>query len=76
MSVELAGQLLFQPGDLLVQATKRGDQGGHHLPVGALDRHRRGQLWRRQRVMDGHHPRLQVAAPAPRQPAPAGWPLG
>jgi hypothetical protein len=47
----------------LVQATECGHQGIHDLPVGALDQLGRGQLRRRQRIMDSHHPGLQVAPP-------------
>jgi len=62
MGVELAGELLLQGGDLCVAAAKHDHQRGHHLTVGGLDRLGRGQLRRRQPIMNGHHPRLQVAA--------------
>jgi hypothetical protein len=66
MRAELAAKLLFQGNDLCVAAAKHGHQRTYHLTVGALDPRRRGQLGRRQRVMDRHHPRLQVP------PSPSG----
>jgi hypothetical protein len=64
MGVELAGELLLQAGDQLVAAAKHGHQCGHDLAVGGLDGLGRGQLRRRQRIMNGHHPRLEVAPSA------------
>jgi hypothetical protein len=64
VGAELASELLLQARDLLVEAAERGHQGVNHLPVGGRHRLGCGQLRCRQRVMDCHHPRLQVAAPA------------
>jgi hypothetical protein len=63
MGREPAGELPLQSGDLRIQAAEHGHQGSHHLAVSGLDRLWGGELGRRQRIMDGHHPRLQVPTP-------------
>lgn len=64
MGREPSRELLLHGGDLLVATAKHGHQGTHHLTIGGHDRCRGGQLRRRQRVVDGNHPCLEVAAPA------------
>jgi hypothetical protein len=53
MDGESEGELLLEGGDLHVEAAEHGDQGADHLAVGGLELLGRGQLWRRQRVVDG-----------------------
>ena len=64
MGAELAGELLLQRRNLGVEVAQDGDQNANDLAVGGRDRLWCGQLRHRQRFVDGHHPRLQVSAPA------------